>query len=112
MGFKVIFSFLKPNFIDNKIEYVKALIPVIDGRYWYPVSYILLFFLIPFLNVVINKLDKKDLECMIKILFIFFCITSVFGLYDFFKIYNRYSPVWLIYLYILGGILNCTIFLE
>ena len=67
IGFTVIFSFLKPNYFNNKIEYIKALIPVIDGRYWYPVSYILLFFLNPFINVIINKLDKKDLECMIKI---------------------------------------------
>lgn len=53
--------------------------------------------------MIINKLEKKDLECMIKMLFIFYCIISVLGFYDYFKIYNGYSPVWLIYLYILGA---------
>lgn len=101
--FTILFRLIKPSIFSDKMVYFNSLFPIFSGRYWYPVSYVMLFFMIPFLNIMINHLNKKDLELLIKIIFIFLCVITTFGFYDFFKIYNGYSPFWLMYVYILGG---------
>ena len=78
--------------------------PVLVGRYWYFMSYILLFFMIPYINFFCKIINKKTYKKFLLILFVFFTIIpNFFGMTDFFKILDGYSPFWLVYCYLLGG---------
>ena len=42
------------------MDFIKSITPASSGQYWYFSAYFALFFLTPFLNVLINELDKKS----------------------------------------------------
>ncbi len=91
----------------GQIQLFQSLFPYIDFRYWYIVSYTLLFFLIPFLNLFIRNIKTKDLKKLLIIIFIFLCIIpTLLGQRDLFKISLGYSPFWLIYCYFIGAYLK------
>lgn len=81
----------------------ESLFPMFQNTYWYITSYILVFFMIPYMNIFINAISKEKLKKMIVILTVLFCIITIFGLKDYFKIENGYSPFWLIYCYFIGA---------
>ena len=86
------------------IEVVKSMFPPIAGGYWYLTSYILLFFMIPYINRFVITIDRKIYKRLLIILFILFCIIpNIFIHTDFFKLEYGYSPFWLIYMYMIGG---------
>lgn len=83
---------------------LKSLFPPIVGRYWYITCYVLLFFLIPFINLFIEKISKTTFKSLIIVLFIFLSIIpNIFFMTDFFKISNGYSPFWLAFCYLIGA---------
>ncbi len=82
---------------------INSLFPSRIGRYWFITCYILLFFMIPFINHFINSISKKTFKILLIILFIMFCIIPEFLCYDFFRLNYGYSPFWLIYLYMIGA---------
>ncbi len=85
-------------------EIIISLFPMIIGRYWYITSYILVFFLMPYLNFFIKEIPKFEYKKMLIVLFILLSIIpNIFGSTDFFMINNGYSPFWLIYCYLIGG---------
>lgn len=88
----------------GKKELIISLFPVLVGRYWYLTCYVFLFFFIPFLNRFVHKITKNNLKKMLIIGFVLLSvIPNIFGMIDFFKIENGYSPFWLIYLYLVGA---------
>ena len=84
-------------------EFIYNLIPILDGRYWYLSSYIFLFFLIPYINTFCKSLNKKQFYKLLIILFILLTIIPNILETDVFKIYNGYSPFWLLYCYLVGA---------
>ena len=85
-------------------EMIKNYFPVLDGRYWYIVCYTFVFFLIPYINIFINSLNKeKYIKFLIIVFILLSLLPNVFFLVDFFKTDNGYSPFWLIYLYMIGA---------
>lgn len=80
--------------------FIKRAFPVIFGQYWFVTTYTLLYFCIPLLNIIINKL--KYLESRFLLLFFFF----VFSIYPFI-FYNKgltFSfPIWFFFLYFAGA---------
>ena len=81
-----------------------SLFPFAAGRYWYITSYVLLFFVMPFLNKLANSLTKQQYARLLATLFVFMSIIpNLFLKTDFFNINNGYSPFWLMFLYLLGG---------
>ncbi|RVU70942.1 MULTISPECIES: acyltransferase [Lactobacillus] len=75
--------------------------PVITGNYWYVSAYIGIYILVPYLNILINKLNKHDYQKFLLILF------GIFSLLQYLKnitvITNNNSIVDLIYIYFVGG---------
>ncbi len=85
-------------------EIIVSLFPILINEYWYVTCYVFLFFLIPYLNYLLHKLDKKNVKNLLIILFILLSLLpNVFFQVDFFRVLNGYSPVWLVYCYLLGG---------
>lgn len=85
-------------------EIIFSLFPVVIGRYWYIISYIFVFFMMPYSNVLMDKLEQRNMRNMLIILFIMLCIIpNIFWQTDFFRTMNGYSSLWLLYCYMLGG---------
>lgn len=79
-------------------------LPVMSNQYWFFTCYFVLMLLSPFINKLINSLEKKDFKKLIFVLlFIFMAIPTlnVFG--DNFDSSKGYSATWFIVLYCVGA---------
>lgn len=82
----------------------KSIFPVYTYHYWYFSCYFILFFFIPYLNKMLNALNEKELKTLFFIIvFLISLLTTVFRT-DAFKLSKGYSFVWLMMLYLLGGL--------
>lgn len=87
----------------SALDGLKAFFPVMFEQYWYFSSYAALFLFIPLLNIVLEKMDKKQLTFFLgMILFFFSCVQTLF-FSNAFGTKDGYSSVWLIVLYLVGG---------
>lgn len=59
------------------IDYIKSVFPIFYGN-WFCIYYIILYFLIPILNLIINSVNKNKLKKIILICFILFSIIPFF----------------------------------
>lgn len=93
-------------FVPSKVtamEWVKAFFPVMFNQYWYFSSYVALFLFIPLLNIILEKMEKRQLQfCIVIIIFFFSCIQTLFYS-DAFGTNDGYSAIWLMILYLVGG---------
>lgn len=86
----------------------KALFPVSSERYWFVTAYILLQILAPFLNRLIECMDKRmHFVCCLTLVGVF-CVwnniaTLVFAGRDFTKLSSGYSVYWFCVLYMLAA---------
>ena len=39
-----------------------SLIPIISGKYWFATNYVALYLLFPFINIVLNRLEKRQYQ--------------------------------------------------
>lgn len=83
-------------------DYISALCPPLRGKYWYLVSYIFVYFMMPFLNRVVVGLGRKNLERLLWVLFLLLSVTTTIGRTDFFRLNQGRSAFWLMACY-LGG---------
>ena len=91
--------------LSNYKDIISNYIPILKGSYWYITNYILLFFLIPYINKFCKSLSKEQYKKLLITLFIFLGIIANFflGKIDIFKIYYGYSAFWLICCYLVGA---------
>lgn len=90
-----------------------ALCPMLTGRYWYITCYIVVFLLMPYLNLVINRLNTCSLKKLCLLLFVVLSVLPSLAGVDFFKLGYGYSSAWLIVCYIWGAAyrkINLTLF--
>lgn len=84
----------------------KAVFPVSWKTYWYFSSYVGLFFLMPYLNKMINSLTEREVKRLGVTLFLVFsaatALPKVNGS-DFLQLVGGYSFAWLLILYLLGA---------
>ncbi|MBQ6285185.1 MAG: acyltransferase family protein [Bacilli bacterium] len=80
---------------------MKSLLPVITNRYWFATSYVILYFLSPYINVVIDKINKT---MYIKLLILLTILLIFFPILNFNYIFNNTSC--LIYYYLIGAYIN------
>lgn len=92
----------------SKKDLLNSFFPVITERYWYFTKYVGMFFFIPFINKLLNSLEKKEYELLCLIIMILFSIFPLIRLndYDPFLIYSGFSTVWLTCMYIIGGFIK------
>lgn len=87
----------------------KAIFPVSWKTYWYFSSYVGVFFLMPYLNKMVNSLTEKEVKRLAVTLFLVFSagtavpkVNSV----DFLQLIGGYSFAWLLVLYLFGACLK------
>ena len=74
----VLFWIFVPSSV-SATECMKAIFPVMFNQYWYFSSYVALFLFIPLLNVILEKMEKRNLKYCIGMILLFFgCIQTLF----------------------------------
>ena len=96
------FSVFMPDVITVK-HIIRAFLPATFNQYWYFTAYVILFFMIPFINEGMKVMKKEVLKLMLVVMTILFSFISIFTSHDYFMLNNGYSALWLVYLYMLGG---------
>lgn len=86
---------------------IDGLFPVTSGYYWYFTAYTGLFFTIPFINIVIKRMNRTELfrvglVCLLVIP-IYSQIAIWFMKNDVFYLNGGYSYLWLVILYVIGA---------
>ena len=93
--------------VSNYAMVLNIIFPITSGRYWYLSSYFCMYIFIPYINIFIHSLNKKEIQklCLsIIIISSMDCISP--GKFDPFSIKRGLSPIWLISLYIFGAYLK------
>lgn len=86
---------------------VNSLFPIVRGTYWYVTAYIAMYMVMPYLNIVIDKLTKKEYINFLIILIIIFSIVPTFAGATSLNSTNKASSVYsLILIYFLGGFIR------
>lgn len=80
-----------------------SVLPTLRNGYWYFNSYLILFLFIPFLNKGLRTLTKNELFKIILIMFFVLSFLSSLTAKKMLYVDGGYSPIWLIYLYIIGA---------
>lgn len=96
------FFFIKNISIYN---FIKSLFPITTQHYWYPISYIILLFLSPFLNIINNNTDRKQhLELLIVLIMIelFLTLNPMYNSMIYLG-HSTHGIIWFITLYLIAG---------
>ena len=88
----------------SKVELIKELTPF-PYDYWYIKCYLLLFFVSPFLNKLINSLNQKEFKKLIVLGFFIFCVIPALTGGELFE-NDGYTLYQFIYLYFVGAYLR------
>lgn len=96
------FTILMPGAVSLK-TWIKAFIPILSNQYWYFTQYFVLFMAMPFLNKMINTIDKRSLKRLVLVIILVLSILPMIRQYDIFLTGHGFSALWLIALYIIGG---------
>jgi surface polysaccharide O-acyltransferase-like enzyme len=87
----------------NGMTWIKAVLPVAFNIYWYFTAYFCLFFVSPFLNMVIDKFSCAAIRKLLLVLFVIFSLLPTLLSSDFgFTIGGR-SALWLMIMYLVGA---------
>jgi len=107
VGISLIFFFVKPGSV-GLVGLLKACFPICTGAYWYLTAYALMFFVIPQLNFILEKQDRRAVKVYILVFFVIFSLCSIPPIIR--KITQPlnggYSAIWLAYLYVVGGFIR------
>ena len=100
LSITLLFSISVPGSVSSK-DWIKALLPVTGGYYWYFSAYFALFFFIPLLNIAMNKMTQRQHRAIVIVfLLVFSCLQTLFSR----EIFGTSSNAWwLMILYIIGG---------
>ena len=85
---------------------IRAFFPASFRSYWYYTAYFGLFFLIPFMNEAMHRLDRKSLRRMVVTLLILFTSVPYITRSPIFSLEDGYSLLWLCTMYLLGAYLR------
>lgn len=96
------FFILKPELI-SKLNILKVFFPILFKQHWYFSAYFCMFFFIPYFNILLNKLNKKQGIKLIITIILLFSICTMISPKDIFNISYGFSPLWITLLYLIGG---------
>ena len=86
-------------------DMIESVFPIASNQYWYFTAYVGMFFLIPVLEFLIEKLTKRECTMTVMVLIVVFSVygtfSKIFG--DPFLLGDGYSVAWLCILYFLGA---------
>lgn len=103
----VMFNIIDSNIVSSS-DLLDMFFPVSNNLYWYFTAYTALFMIMPILNAAIRALPDKQLKIILLGIFIIYvCYDNIFHR---FGMESGYSFIWLIVLYLIGGIIKkCNI---
>lgn len=99
-------------FTFNGIEDFRLLFPLANNNIWYFTAYFGLYFMMPFLNSGLKAMKSRNRKLLFLIISIVIISFSFISLKDLFQLDKGYSLIWLIILYVLGGIAKLDSLLE
>jgi surface polysaccharide O-acyltransferase-like enzyme len=111
--YTVLIAFVAALVLPNvgKAEVIDAVFPVSNRLYWYFTAYFCIYFFTPIINKGFEFLTNKQLKAIGFAIFGLFCIIPILADKDTFHLNNGYTPIWLLMLYIFGGIINtCNLY--
>jgi len=97
----MLFHFIRPELVTGKIV-LHALFPFAFDVYWYYTGYFCLFFLMPYLDRLMEGLTRKEADRLILTVFIIFCVAQTVFNQQFSFSNNGYSFLWLAIMYLAG----------
>lgn len=100
--FVVIISMLIPGNTVSGRQLVLSFFPFLSKQYWYFTIYVGVFFLTPYLNLMVRKFSKKSIEKMLITIFALVCIIPTIINFDLFETPTG-SLFWMCYCYLIGG---------
>lgn len=106
VGITLLYKILHPELV-TKYDLFKMFFPLTNALYWYFTAftaYTGLFLIMPVLNGGIRKCTEQYLRKLFVLMILVFSVFSMIG--NRFSLYNGYSFVWLVLLYILGAIMK------
>ena len=89
----------------GKVQILKDIAPISVDNYWFIKTYILLYCISPFLNKLINNIQKSTYDKLLLTGFLIFCIVSAISGGEFFH-NSGYTLYSFIYLYFVGAYLK------
>ena len=99
----LIFSFLGENHsIFNIRNTIVASFPVVFQQYWFISSYVLLYCLTPFLNILVKNMNKKQHILLLIILFMFLSIKPMLSLLVV-NFGSAESGMWFLFIYFIAA---------
>jgi len=81
------------------ISCIKSIFPITFGSWWFASTYFVLYLIHPFINMLLQKLDKKTYQILIITQLILWCIIPTFTTSN----YQSNSLVWFVTLYCVAG---------
>lgn len=87
-------------------EWVKGFLPVNLGFYWYYSAYFFASFFFPLLNRVLLEAPKEELAASLGTVAVLIPVNSFVFQRDVFMIGGGYSALWLMVLYMIGGMIR------
>ena len=98
----IIYQIRYPNYCTVN-DWLGAVFPFALGPVWYFRAYFCMFFFIPFMNLLIDKLSKKQSILLLSSIILLFVIIPTFVSKDIYFTNNGLSPLWLSFLYLFGA---------
>ena len=106
----VVFALARPGTV-GEWALLRGFFPAMSNHYWYFTAYFALFFFIPVLNFLVERLGERQMKALvISLVAVFSLLPTVFQTRvlpifpgDLFMEYGGYSPLWLAVLYVLGA---------
>lgn len=91
----------------NYNNLMDAIFPVFTGSYWFATSYVELYCLFPFLNIIIKSIPKRQMQMLVFLISLIFCAwKSFFPKLAMVNTDGGYNVVWLICLYFFAAYLR------
>ena len=98
----ILFRLLCPSSV-SALDWIKAIFPVMFNQYWYFSSYVALFLFISLFNIILEKMEKRQLQFCVGMILFFFSVVQTLFYSDVFGTNDGYSAIWLMILYLIGA---------
>lgn len=102
LGITILFAVFVPGSTSLAV-WLKSILPVTAGTYWYITAYVGMFLFIPLMNVAIDKVRKEHMLMFAIALSVVYLIIPTVTMRDPYGLKGGYSVIWLCILYLIGG---------
>lgn len=99
----VFFNAVRPDLVSTS-DYIKAVLPISSGTYWYLTAFAGMFLLKPFLDAGLREMSEGTAIKLFVVIFISYSLYN--SLIERFGVMGGFSVLWIVLLYIMGAIIK------